>query len=158
MGKSAWQDLVGAGAFLGVLLFSCGPQQPLLLHEIQELERVAFEGDSLRVDIRQSLLIKYAEFARVEGGHAFVPEALFRRADLLISAGKFDEAILQLQDVHDGYPTFDKRPLCAFLVAFIYDEHLKDRELAVRAYERTMALHPDSPEAMLAQQSLALLP
>ena len=64
---------------------------------------------------------------------------MFRRADLLISAGKFDEAILQLQDVHDGYPTFDKRPLCAFLVAFIYDEHLKDRELAVRAYERTMA-------------------
>ena len=50
---------------LGVLLFSCGPQQPSLLHEIQELERVAFEGDSLRVDIRQSLLIKYAEFARV---------------------------------------------------------------------------------------------
>lgn len=143
---------------LGLLFFSCGPQQPSLLHEIQDLERVAFEGDSLRVDIRQSLMVKYAEFARMEGGHAFVPEALFRRADLLISAGKFDEAILQLQDVHDGYPTFHKRPLCAFLVAFIYDEHLKDRELAVRAYERTMALHPDSPEAMQAQQSLALLP
>lgn len=143
---------------LCLLFFSCGPQQPSLLHEIQDLERVAFEGDSLRIDIRQSLMIKYAEFARMEGGHAFVPEALFRRADLLISAGKFDEAILQLQDVHDGYPTFDKRPLCAFLVAFIYDEHLKDRELAVRAYARTMALHPDSPEAMQAQQSLALLP
>lgn len=158
MGKSRRHGWVGVGLVLGVLLFSCGQQQPSLLHEIQDLERVAFEGDSLRVDIRQSLLIKYADFARLEGGHAFVPEALFRRADLLISAGKFDEAILQLQDVHDGYPTFDKRPLCAFLVAFIYDEHLKDRDLAVRAYERTMALHPDSPEAMLAQQSLTLLP
>lgn len=158
MGKSAWQGLAVVAWVLGLLFFSCGPQQPSLLHEIQDLERVAFEGDSLRVDIRQSLMVKYAEFARMEGGHAFVPEALFRRADLLISAGKFDEAILQLQDVHDGYSNFDKRPLCAFLVAFIYDEHLKDRELAVRAYERTMALHPDSPEAMQAQQSLALLP
>lgn len=143
---------------MSVILFACGQPQPSLLDEIRDLERVAFEGDSLRRDIRQTLMIKYGEFARVEGDHAFVPEALFRRADLLISAGKFDEAILQLQDVHDGHPTFDKRPLCAFLVAFVYDEHLKDRELAVRAYERTMALHPDTPEAMLAQQSLALLP
>lgn len=158
MDKSRWQSVAGIGLALSVILLSCGEQPPSLLEEIRDLERVAFEGDSLRADIRQSLMIKYGEFARVEGSHAFVPEALFRRADLLISAGKFDEAILQLQDVHDGYPTFDKRPLCAFLVAFIYDEHLKDRELAVRAYERTMALHPDAPEAMLAQQSLALLP
>ena len=136
---------------------SCQESQPSRLKEIHELERQAFDGAELRPEVRQALLVKYADFARLEGGHAFVPEALFRRADLLISAGKFDEAILQLQDVHDGYPTFDKRSLCAFLVAFIYDEHLKDRELAIRAYERTMALHPDSPEFLLAQQSLSIL-
>ena len=158
MGELTRRGVAVVGLVLGIFISSCSETKPSLLRDIQDLERVAFEGDSLRVDIRQSLMIKYAEFARLEGGHAFVPEALFRRADLLISAGKFDEAILQLQDVHDGYPTFDKRPLCAFLVAFIYDEHLKDRELAIRSYERTMALHPDSPEAMLAQQSLALLP
>ena len=144
--------------FLCFSLASCTHDESPLLREIQRLEQAAFDGDSMRVDIRQSLMVKYADFARREGGHAFVPEGLFRRADLLVSAGKFDEAVLQLQDVHDGFPSFDKRPLCAFLVAFIYDEHLNDRELAIRSYERTIALHPESQEAIMAQQSLALLP
>ena len=91
---------------LGLLFFSCGPQQFLFASEIEALERVAFEGDSLRVDIRQSLMVKYGDFARLHGTTPLFAEALFRRADLLISAGKFDEAILQLQDVHDGYSNF----------------------------------------------------
>ena len=156
--KSSTEKVFFCFVCLSLSLGSCTHEKSPLLREIQKLEQVAFEGDSLRVDIRQSLMIKYADFARWEGGHAFVPEALFRRADLLISAGKFDEAILQLQDLHDGFPTFDKRPLCAFLVAFIYDEHLNDRELAIRSYHRTIALHPESQEAIMAQQSLALLP
>ena len=49
----------------------------------------------------------------------FAPEALMRQADLLISAGKFEHAVLQLQDLHDGYPNYEKRALSAFLVAFV---------------------------------------
>ena len=156
IGLRQLRGLALAGCVL-VLAACASPESPLL-KDIQSLESQAFEGDSLRPDVRCALMVKYADFARLEGDHPFVPEALFRRADLLVSAGKFDHAILQLQDVHDGYPAFDNRPLCAFLVAFIYDEHLKDKELARRSYERVMALHPDTPEAMLAQQSLALVP
>ncbi|MGB1577746.1 MAG: tetratricopeptide repeat protein [Flavobacteriales bacterium] len=138
------------------LQLGCSPSNETL-SEIQKLERTAFEGEVIRPEIRQELMVKYAEFSRLHPDHPFVPEALFRRADLLISAGKFELAVLQLQNLHDGHPTYPQRARCAFLVAFVYEVHLRDLELARRAYERTAALHPRTPEAELAAQSLALL-
>ena len=141
---------------LVALQLGCAPGNETL-SEIQKLERTAFEGEVIRPEIRQELMVKYAEFSRLHPDHPFVPEALFRRADLLISAGKFELAVLQLQNLHDGHPTYPQRARCAFLVAFVYEVHLRDLELARRAYERTAALHPGTPEAELAAQSLALL-
>lgn len=137
-------------------LGGCAPRQSDF-SAIQDLEQQAFVGDSMRGDVRQELMVKYAEFSRIHSDHPFVPEALFRRADLLISAGKYEHAVLQLQNLHDGYPNYPQRARCAFLVAFVYEVHLRDFELARRSYERTVALHPGTPEAELAAQSLALL-
>lgn len=133
----------------------CGSNDANLAEKIRRWESEAFVGDSLRVDIRQKLLIGYADFARLHPDDPFVPEALMRRADLLIAAGKYEQAVLQLQDLHDGHPSFEKRATCAFLMAFVYEEHLKDQDLARRAYKRVIAIHPSTPEAALAEQSLA---
>ena len=141
--------------FAFALLAGCDSNDGGLKKRIQLWESKAFAGDSLRVDIRQKLLVGYADFARLHPDDPFVPEALMRRADLLIAAGKYEQAVLQLQDLHDGHPGYEKRATCAFLVAFVYDEHLKDRNLAKRAYERVKAIHPSTPEAALAEQSLA---
>lgn len=147
-----------AFAWIVVCLVGCRGDKKDVFLRIQHLEGQAFEGDSIRPDVRQELMVCYADLAREQPEHPFVPEALFRRADLLISAGKFEEAVLQLQDLHDGFPSFPLRPRCAFLVAFVYEVHLHDRELARRTYERVMALHPGTPEAEMASQSLKLLP
>jgi len=151
-----WRVSLLVAGLLAVLQIGCTLGNETL-SEIQELERTAFEGEVIRPDIRQQLMVKYAEFSRIHPDHPFVPEALFRRADLLISAGKYELAVLQLQNLHDGHPTYPQRARCAFLVAFVYEVHLRDKELARRAYERTAALHPGTPEAELAAQSLALL-
>ena len=144
-------------ALFGTLFWAagCGSGERNLKEQIERWESKAFVGDSLRVDIRQKLLIGYADFARLHPDDPFVPEALMRRADLLVAAGKYEQAVLQLQNLHDGHPSYEKQAMCAFLVAFVYDEHLKDRDLAKRAYERVMAVHPATPEAALAEQSLA---
>ena len=137
---------------------ACGEQTADAFTRIQSLEQEAFVGDSLRPDVRRQLMVTYADLARQHPDHPFVPEGLFRRADLLVSAGKYEQAVLQLQDLHDGFPTYEWRARCAFLVAFIHDVHLRDPDLARRAYERVKALHPGTPEAEMASQSLKLLP
>ena len=136
----------------------CNPTEPASRDFIAELESKAFVGDTIQHHIRQKLMVQYAEFALTHPHDEFAPEALMRRADLLISAGKFEHAVLQLQDLHDGYPNYEKRALSAFLVAFVYDTHLHDLDLAKRAYERVTSLYPGTPEATMAEQSLALLP
>ena len=139
------------------LVAGCGGDrvEPGLLKDIQALEQRAFEGEEMVPEVRRALLVAYGDFARLHADDVFAPEALFRRADLLVSAGKFEQAVLQYQDLHDGYPKFDKRPDCALLMAFVYDVHLKDKPLARRAYLRTAAIHPGTPQSETAIQRVA---
>ena len=60
----------------------------------------------------------------------------------------------QLRDVHDNYAEFDKRPVCAFLVGFIAEVELKDREQAKKTYQQVIEVHPDSEAANWARLSL----
>lgn len=136
----------------------CDSSSDNLFQRIQKLEHEAFVGDSIRPDVRRELMVSYADLARRQPDHPFVPEGLFRRADLLISSENYELAVLELQDLHDGYPSFPKRARCAFLVAFVHEVHLRDPDLARRAYERVQVLHPGTPEAEMAKQCLALLP
>ena len=142
---------------LFLVLCGCGAAETDLRKEIESLEQQAFEGDSLVPDVASMLMVRYAELARRHPEDPFVAEALFRRADLLMAAGKHDDAILQLQDLHDGFPAFDKRARCAFLVAFIYETSLKDFELAERSYARVISLHPGTFEAKISSESLRAL-
>ena len=145
-------------ALVATLVVGCEWTPPSdALREIKRLEAEAFVGDSLREDIGRQLMVLYADFSRLEADHPFVPEALFRRADLLIAAKKYEHALLQLRNLHDGYPNFEKRARCAFLVAYVCDVNLKDKERARRAYEDVIVLHPKTFESQLAQQSLAAM-
>lgn len=123
--------------------------------EIQRLEKALLQGgEELDADLRAQLMKAYAAFANSCHEHEFTPEALFRRADLLRSAGKFQEAMTQLRDVHDHYADYEKRSVCAFLVGFIAEVELNDREQAKKTYQQVIEVHPDSEVAIWARQSL----
>lgn len=125
------------------------------LSEIQRLEEALLRGGmDVDADLRAQLMRAYAAFANSCHEHEFTPEALFRRADLLRSAGKFQEAMTQLRDVHDNYAEYDKRPVCAFLVGFIAEVELNDREQAKKTYQQVIEVHPDSDAANWARLSL----
>ena len=117
-------------------------------------EQMLASPETLNASLRSDLMRAYAEFSN--GCHDFeqTPEFLFRRADLLRSAGQFQEAMTQLRDIHDHYRDFDKRPICAFLVGFISEVELNDREQARKIYEQVIELHPESPAAIWAKQSI----
>jgi tetratricopeptide (TPR) repeat protein len=129
------------------------------LAAIASMEAQMLESpETLNASLRSDLMRAYAEFSN--GCHDFeqTPEFLFRRADLLRSAAQFQEAMTQLRDIHDHYKDFDKRPICAFLVGFIAEVELNDREQARKTYEQVIELHPESPAAIWAKQSIESMP
>ncbi|MBL6865723.1 MAG: tetratricopeptide repeat protein [Flavobacteriales bacterium] len=129
------------------------------LTAIAEMEERMLESpEALNASLRSDLMRAYAEFSNGCHDYEQTPEFLFRRADLLRSAGQFQEAMTQLRDIHDHYKDFDKRPICAFLVGFIAEVELNDREQARKIYEQVVELHPESPAAIWAKQSIENLP
>ena len=143
-----------------LLLLGCGTPKnegpcAQLLSEVEHLEQSLLAGsEEVDAELRAQMMQTYARFANTCHDHEFTPEALFRRADLLRSAGKFQEAMTQLRDIHDHYANFDKRSVCAFLVGFIAEVELNDREQAKKTYQQVIDVHPDSEVAKWARQSL----
>ena len=80
-----------------------------LLSEVEHRSNPCWRGEVVDAELRAQMMQTYARFANTCHDHEFTPEALFRRADLLRSAGKFQEAMTQLRDIHDHYANFDKR-------------------------------------------------
>jgi tetratricopeptide (TPR) repeat protein len=125
------------------------------LRHIEEMEGQLFEATEIvDASLRSALMTAYADFSNHCHASEQTPEFLFRRADLLRSAGQYQEAMTQLRDIHDHYKDFDKRPVCAFLVGFIAEVELNDREQARKTYEQVIELHPDSRAAIWSQQSI----
>ena len=142
-----------------MLISSCGASNEVscehLLNQIELMEQALLEGgEEINVDLRTQIMQSYAEFANSCHDHEFTPEALFRRADLLRSAGAFQEAMTQLRDIHDNFANYENRSVCAFLVGFIAEVELNDREQAKKTYQQVVELHPDSDAAKWALQSL----
>lgn len=128
------------------------------LQAIEALEERLFGGgDEPDGEVRDRLLRDYAAFANACNGDANAPEMLFRRADLLRSKGAFEEAMTQLRDVHDHFPAYPHRARCAFLVGYIAETELGDREQARLTYRQVLEVHPESEEAEWARISLEQL-
>jgi tetratricopeptide (TPR) repeat protein len=104
--------------------------------------------------IRDTLLLKYAAFANACHDDERTPEMLFRRADLLRSTGAVHEAMTLLRDLHDHHPNYPGRARAAFLVGFLAEVELNDREQARMTYRQVLEVHPGTEEAEWAQQAL----
>lgn len=97
--------------------------------QVVSLEKEVANHVSLDTHDASHLMKAYADFANACPADSIVAEYLVRRADLLRGAGKFHDAIRLLQNVHDGYPTYENRALCAFLIAYLYETELGDDEI-----------------------------
>jgi tetratricopeptide (TPR) repeat protein len=148
-------------SILFLILFGCaeGGSEKLsscddLKAQVESLEKEVANHVSLDALDSSHLMRAYADFANACPGDSIVAEYLVRRADLLRGAGKFHDAIRLLQNIHDGYPTYENRALCAFLIAYLYETELGDHEMAEKFYNGVIDLHPDSKEAKIAALSL----
>lgn len=127
------------------------------LLSIEKSEALAFGSETSNSMALQSLAKAYADFANACHDAPEAPEMLFRRADILRGLGKPREALALYRDVHDHFDQYEKRPVCAFLVAFIYDAELGDRSQAIKAYNEVLSIHPDTDASRWSAMALKAL-
>jgi len=130
----------------------CKEKRELVFEKETEFAESGFDDELLH-----DLMRTYAEFANACSSDLITPEFLFRRADLLRGDGQIRESIRLFKAVHDGYPQYTKGPVCAFLVAFLYETELNDRVMAEKYYLQVIESYPDSEEATSAAITLKYL-
>lgn len=126
--------------------------------QISDLER-AVESDQTGEDLklRQKLLVAYADFVNFHNDDENSAEYLFRAGKLANEIGKPRRAIEYLVNLHDGFPRYERRTEAAFLIGFIYENVLNDREMAEKYYEKVVELYPETQWAEDARLSLQML-
>ncbi|PCJ82281.1 MAG: hypothetical protein COA49_01935 [Bacteroidetes bacterium] len=125
--------------------------------KVTELESQVGKTDDFDLQLASKLMRAYANFSNACQGDSLVPEYLMRRADLLRGTGQIHESIRLFESIHDGYPTYENKELCAFLAAYLFETELSDFEMAEKLYTKIIELYPDSREAELSKMSLKYL-
>ncbi|PHI20032.1 hypothetical protein CEQ90_09855 [Lewinellaceae bacterium SD302] len=157
--------LFTATLLLMLLTTSCGestPEETITIDPAKEHKELMIAFQEL-ADPQTGLLDQTASTAYVERANNFsnqFPEdslaalPLYRSAEISRSIGKPKEAIDTYKKVLERYPNFYKAAEARFMLAFSYDEDLKDLDQARVAYEDYLKRHPEHTFADDAQMLL----
>lgn len=117
----------------------------------------AFVASNYNPELAGGLMIAYADFANNCSGDTLAPEFLMRRADMLRGEGKIHESISAFTAIHDGYPQYENKVLCALIAGYLYETQLNDKDMAEKIYQEVVDLYPESKEAKTAEIALMYL-
>jgi len=134
------------------------PQKQALQKEIAGAEQdLKASGDLLDVPAARGLIGKYIEYSNQYHFDTLAGEYMLRAASLSAGTGNYGQAVDLLINYYDGFNVGDRHPEAAFTVAFIYDEYLRNPELAAKYYQSVIDNHPESDYAGQAKAALRLV-
>ncbi|NEN24407.1 tetratricopeptide repeat protein [Cryomorpha ignava] len=145
--------------FLGTLLLSCGTTEDEsvksdLLSNVQDSKRLMAKIDSLEkivydenADLDNAptaeLMAAYNEYTqKFIGDKKKTPEYLYKSAAISRAVNLPVKAIKLYDKILADYPDYERNPEVAFLMAFTYDEDLKQKEQAKEAYHIVIERYP----------------
>jgi outer membrane protein assembly factor BamD (BamD/ComL family) len=96
----------------------------------------------------------YREFLQLYPQHAKAAAALKQLAVIAQQRGEMDEAIATYQRLIAEYPDSGHGDEAQFMIAFIFEEYLRDFDRARAAYQLVIDRYPDSELAASAQRLL----
>lgn len=151
--------IICAGILMLATFTSCGKsamdQRVTLMNDFEQL------ADSETGMLNQEASADFVAAARALSDQfpndTLVALPLYRSAEISRSLGKPQETIDTYQKILERYPTFHKAAEAQFMLAFSYDEDLKDIEKARQAYTEFIKQHPDHTFADDAQMLLSNL-
>lgn len=124
--------------------------------EIDSLEQIVY-ADDFEFDKEQVVALRntYDEFAsRFSGDETKSPEYLYKSAALSRAVGKPTEAIKTYQHILTKFKGFERNPEVQFLIAFTYDEDIRERSLAKESYREVIEKFPGDHWAIQAERRL----
>lgn len=144
---------------MGGLLLSCGNNEDEsvksdLLSNVQDSKRLMDKIDSLEkivydenADLNNvptaELMSAYNEYTqKFVGDKKKTPEYLYKSAAISRAVNLPIKAIKIYDKILSDYPGFERNPEVAFLMAFTYDEDLKQKEQAKEAYREVIEKFP----------------
>jgi tetratricopeptide (TPR) repeat protein len=132
-------------------------QKELSLNEsILQQEEKVFNDDQNRVNRQEAMALVnlYEEYATQNPDDSLSPEYLFRASDISMNLGRPGQTIRLFNRILTKYPDFKKAPSTLFLMAFVYEDQIKDYDNAKKYYELFLSKYPDSEFADDAEISL----
>ncbi len=122
---------------------------------IESQEESLFDAMGQHSDsVSRSVLGLYDKFAAKFPAHELTPEYLSRAGNISRSLKDYDMAISKYQTIVDKYPDFEKVTEAHFLIAFIYDNDLKQKEKAKAVYQKIADTRGDHVFAKQAKERL----
>ncbi len=126
-----------------------------LATKIDSLENVLF-GSETNVDKEAAaqLLQNYIRFTDTYPADSRTPDYLYKGAGIARGVGVQSRALKMYQRIIDDYPDYGKQPETYFLIAFTYDNDLKEIERAKEAYRVVINKFPEHEFAEQARERL----
>ena len=128
-----------------------------LLSHINDLEKQIPDTAQISRGVGMDLMISYAKYATLYPKDSLSPEFLLKAADIARAIGEGRNAVNYYKRILNDYPSYEKRPITMFLLAFTYENSLNDTANARKYYTEFIKKYPNHEFADNARQLLKLL-
>ena len=148
---------------MSAFLSGCKPSRDKSAIEIQNFEKdlysqQAFTFDKVKGD---SLLKMYDDFITRFPNDSLSPVFLFKAANLAITEGDGNKALSFLDRFIQKYPDHPKVPVCSFFKGYVYENILKNMDMAKENYLFYIEKYPNDvfvKDARMAIKNLGKTP
>ena len=143
--------------FLSIsFLFSCKSEKQKLAEQITANEGKLFNDSTkmLNAAVANDELAAYQKFVSRFPADTSSPGYLFKAADLAGGMHRPREAARMYKELISKYPDYSKLATCYFLLAFVYDNDIKQKDTAKIYYREFLEKFPTHQFAPSAKASL----
>ena len=142
--------------FLTAALFSCKSEKEKLAMKISNNEAKLFNDSTKMLDpkVAYETLADYQQYVKAFPEDSAAPQYLFKAADLAQGMRKSRDAAVLYKEFIAKYPQHPKYAASHFLMAFVYDNDLHQKDSARIFYTQFLEKFPDHQLAPSAKASL----
>lgn len=130
---------------MSAFFIGCKPSRDKSVLDIQKFEKNLYSQQTISFNKPKgdSLLKMYDDFVTRFPADSLSPVYLFKAVNLTITEGDGNKALSLLDEFMKKYPDHPKVPVCAFFKGYVYENILKNMDLAKENYLIYIEKYPD---------------